>query len=217
MHNVNDWVKIIDISSNEILVAGQVSKRKENYEMIEDDKKIPHQFSCISFDDRWFFSETTNANHFSIEPNEEHLIKPLNINSMPSYYKIVHSNYAFENADADIFREQNLQELDEEIKGLVESLNLFDGAVTTSSCCGHGISPAWVDIQFNDIKFLGLLIKILNKESYRYNFVLRTDTGIQNSYYQKPILKLITVNKGKEAYKIIDKLSKELTILSRNM
>lgn len=94
---------------------------------------------------------------------------------------------------------------------------MFDGAVTTSSCCGHGISPAWVDIQFNDIKFLGLLIKILNKETYRYNFVLRTDTGIQNSYYQKPILKLITVNKGKEAYKIIDKLSKELTILSRNI
>ena len=215
--NVGSWIKIIDKETNKILIAGKISKRKDNAYIGEDAhfQSLIQDFKGVSIEDKWFFNEC-NQRKFSIEENNDHLIKEFDINEIPLTYIIKKVNEIAEDTDysgVDIFREYDITELDEEVKDLVYALNKIDGLKTVSSCCGHGENPLWIDIQFDNIKSLSLLINLIWKR-FNYDFIISTDTGIVNNHTDHCILKLYTTKIGKEAYEAANKLTKHLNVLS---
>lgn len=208
MINVDEWVKIVDNQTNKVIAAGKVTKRKDNYV----DNGVKYSFNAIAFEDKWFFNEKYKE-HFHIEPNEEHLEIPYNENNIPDYYKVIAAKDVEYDDKVDIYREYGIDELDEEVKDLVYALNKIDGLKTVSSCCGHGKKPLWVDIQFDNIKSLSLIINLIWKR-FNYDFIISTDTGIVNNHTDHCILKLYTTKIGKEAYEAANKLTRHLNVLS---
>ena len=207
MYKVDDWVKIIDKKTGNIIGAGQVKQRKDRFD--DQSQNIHITMSIISLDAKWFFNENKTEN-FSIVNNPEHLIIEFKEENIPNtYIKLPFKIVDEYDGNGDVYRDWGIDELDIEVKDLVTVLNLFDGMHTIGSCCGHGEDPLWVDIQFSNIKLLGMLCKIISTK-FTYDFILTTHYGLINTNISHPIFKLQTAALGEEAYKKAKELTKEL-------
>lgn len=108
---------------------------------------------------------------------------------------------------ADIYRENNMCELDPEIECLVKAINEIPNLCTSGSCSGHGEDPAWVTITFFDYDQILYLSNII----YYYfidDFVLQTHkTCVNPSNGHKINMMLKSTKIGEEAYKKVRELS----------
>lgn len=189
------WVTIINKSTNDIMASGLLVAWKDMHKQL------------ISFDFRYFFSTEENS-LYRIETSS------ISQNSIPFDYDKYKENvfpYANQNdiefATHCIFREYDMTELDPEIAPLVYALNKA-GYETTGSCCGHGKKEGWIRVNFKDFPSLLFLFDILNKERFRYKFLLRMNAGDINIKPGEIRLSLDTMNIGEEAYRDILDLAK---------
>lgn len=194
MFRHNDWVKIIDNKSNEILVAGKIVNLKEQI-----DSNIDVDFYLISFDDKHFFNEQGTKN-YRIEPNEEKII--IEYKEVPSHYYVVMYKDVFtdKDASADVFIEYDIYELDEEVVHLVKSLNNICGLKTIGSCSGHNEMQLWITILFTNFSSIKFLTDILEKK-FKDKFVLSTTCNHRNSNPESIVFTLISNEIGQLAYK----------------
>lgn len=189
------WVTIINKSTNDIMVSGQLVAFKD----------LPKQL--ISFDFKYFFSVEENPLY---EIQISQTSKTVISFDHDKYKEII---FLYVNHDAHdfskefIFREYDITELDPEIAPLVYALNRA-GYETTGSCCGHGKTEGWIRVNFKDFPSLLFLFDILNKDKFRFKFILRTNAGDVNIKPGEIRLSLDTINIGKEAYKDILDLAK---------
>ena len=206
MYKVNDWIKIIDKQTGNIIGAGQIQKRKDIDENVETG--ILNKVTGVSFDSKWFFNELPDK-HFIIKDNPEHLIVEFKEENIPDTYYKLHSSEFTDDNTADVYREWGIDELDPEVEPLVKILNEYSEMTTVSSCCGHGIRELYVDIQFYNITRIGLLCKIIYNK-FINDFRLTTKRSIVNINHTAPILRLESIAIGKEAYQKANELVKEL-------
>ena len=199
MFETGKWAKIIDVKTGNIIVAGQIVSRKD----CSYDKK----YDCISFDNRWFFN-LNRKNTFNVISNPLGQQVQFDEKLADNYIK-VYWNQKDDDDEADIYRDWDINELDPEVKSLVNVLNKFEGIKTVTSCCGHNEFPLQVTIQFSDIHMICLIAKVLYMKFNR-DFILSTKYNIVNNNLDRVLLDLYTTAIGEEAYQKAEELTKEL-------
>lgn len=186
-------VKLVNKTTNEIIASGLLTAWKDLPELL------------ISFDARYFFV---------VRENPLYTIEIINDNSKVEFDKEKFKDYVYpykgmeirNNKEELIFREFDINELDPEIAPLVYALNNA-GYKTTGSCCGHGGDIAWIHTIFENFLSLKNLVKILEKDQFKFKFKLSTDSNITNTANKEIRLSLETTKIGKEAYKDILELT----------
>lgn len=190
------WVKLIDKTTNEIIVSGLLVAFKDLPELL------------ISFDFKHFFVTRENP-LYNIEVIEDHNIVNFDSKKYESYIHPYINMHLRDVSNEYIFREFDMNELDPEIAPLVYILNDL-GYKTTGSCCGHGEDEAWVHINFEDFFNLKNLVKILEKDEFKHDFVLTTHPNVINTHPREIRLSLQTTSKGQKAYDDVLRLTEYL-------
>lgn len=192
------YCKIVNRFTGKIIAAGKVVNHKD----------IP--IKCISFDDKHFFNLNKKILYKFIFCDYCDEVKFDNIKYKN---KIMLWRYVYKCKSSFVYRDYDITELDEEIKDLVFAINKIN-LRTVSSCCGHGVLPAWIYICFENFNDIRKMLDILSSKDFNNKFVLTTDEYIINKDRSEIFLALKTVKIGKEAYKDINELSKYIKILS---
>lgn len=208
--------KIID-KNDKVLVNDY--KKNSKVIIFAHDLKKPF----ISFDNKHFFnSDSTKFKIIENYNNDE--IVPFDLKKFSDYNiiqlrgllyveNISDEEFEKEIKKYDIVYDYGIDELDPEVKNLVDALNSSGlNLETYGSCSGHGLSPLWVTIGFNDyisIKRIVLLIDIEFHNSLELSTEGRIehDDGWNNNNF---ILQLTTKAIGEEAYKLADDFAKVL-------
>lgn len=172
--------------------------------------------NLISFDDKHFF----NLNSQELVYKE---IKDKNINfnkikfdinnfkkyKMDMWHKICFDKELIDDTVV-IYRENDINELDPEVKDLVNVINKLPCVNTVSSCSGHGTKGLFVGIKINSLGILEVLVKILY-DNFNKLFILTTKPGyVQNGIGNGIICNIQTSSYGEEAYEQAKKLTKIL-------
>lgn len=107
----------------------------------------------------------------------------------------------------------SINDLDPEVKNLVNALNNCGLNIRTNgSCSGHIRHPLWITIVFNDYISLKSII-LLNSIEFNNSFIISTDSRISNGGGMNSSdfrLQLSTRVTGEEAYKLADEFAKSL-------
>ena len=213
----DEWIKVYG-KNDELLVAGKVVCTKDS-EGIDNDEENLIKFKGFSFENKFYFNEKSLNKTLFVKPNEEHLVKEFDSEHMPEYLSMILYRNCMDNpsnAEKDVYREFDIDELDEEVVRLVNALNQFDGFRTTGSCCGHNEFPLFVDIFISDLKPLGILLWVLNKPKYAKLLQITSCPDLKNNNIHSVMLRLRTTVIGEEAYKIADDFAKYLEVIGRN-
>lgn len=187
--NKGDYYKVVDKATKEIICAGPISFIKNTANMS----------ILISFDNKYFFKFEGTMKYKVIE-NSKHLEIPLKLEFLNRYAVCLYEDY-FNYPDYDIFREYDINELDEPVIKLVTILNKFDDIENTGSCCGHGDNYLWVDIMFHSLSSINLIIDLLNDDKWNNKFILSNYYTNKNKSNYSVMLHLRSFTKGEEAYK----------------
>lgn len=213
---INNWYKIIDKKTSKILCAGEVCNCKSK---VFTPVSKARDFNCISFDNKYFF-KVTDENQYLILPNLDKICVPLDFTTIPVTYEICLWRDAKNNLKADIYREYDIIELDTEVISLVAAINDFEDVNTVGSCSGHNKDPLWIDIKFYSMSFLRILLTILEKSPFNFNFRLCTSPTIINNDKSGIILQLRSEQIGLEAYRatiqLADRLKEVNVLLGQN-
>lgn len=196
----NKYVKIINKFNKNVIVAGKVINVKQ----------VP--VSCITFDNRYFFSVRKNFLYNIIVEDKPIIEKKFDFQKYKFFIKLWRK--AINHPKWLIFREFDFSEIDKEILPLVNSLNKLTNIQTVSSCCGHGKSVAWVDIKFYDFLSVQMILNIIDKQEFKNKFILTSLPRIFNNSNNSIILSLQTSSIGKDAYNDVLQLSKYIDNLN---
>lgn len=108
-------------------------------------------------------------------------------------------NFNFDNPKL-VYIDQNIHNIDNEVKELVQVLNFIPHLKTTGSCSGHGKEKLWVNFVCYDLNVLNKLISLfLFQGRFNNKFTIKTDPTLEwdpNGIH----LKLESKQKGKNAY-----------------
>lgn len=195
----NNYYKIIDIKTNAIICAGKIT-------FIKQTKDMP---ILISFDNKFFFN-SEGTSKYKVVKSDTEVDVPLLRNIILESYKICLYEDYFNYPDYDIFREYDINELDEPVIKLVTILNKFDDIETTGSCCGHGDNYLWVDIMFHSLSSINLIIDLLNDDKWNNKFILSNYYTNKNKSNYSVMLHLRSFTKGEESYKDASLLADDL-------
>lgn len=144
---IDDQYLIVTAYSGKLVCSGKLINHK--YDLV-------NKQYLYSIDNKYFFPE-----------QPDHLITQLSKEPI-AYYEFVPSQFSDliilpwkdRQQFADVYIENTIFELDEEIKDLVYAINLA-GYETKGSCSGHHEGPSWVSIAFYNleqlIKFCSLI------------------------------------------------------------
>lgn len=187
------YCKVINRITGEIIASGKIINHKD----------VP--VKCISFDNKYFFNLKKKLFYKIIFCDYCDEIKFDNIKYKN---KIILWRKAPVKKNAFVYREYDINELDDEIKDLVHIINKLN-LRTVGSCSGHNEKPAWVDISFINFKQLKKFLEILSSDKFYGKFTLSSDILV-NSVDDEIILRLKTNSIGKKAYADIDYLTKYL-------
>lgn len=208
---LEDYATIIDKETNEIIASGKIIGIKDRY--IEQYRKYfffkgykEIGSFCISFDNKYFFN--TKSDRFIFLKKSDKSVdfdtKLLTVYSNQKYSGII--------TNADIYIENTINELDEEVVRVVKLLNKVPGIKTCGSCSGHGLEKLWVSMTFFDVQSIRLIAKIIY-EKFDEKFVLSTKKHRSQITKNCVELSLISKNKGKKAYKDIDEFCDVLEVI----
>lgn len=191
---IDTWCKIIDINTQNIVLAGKVYNTKKQ--------------GLLSFDNKFFFREKGTSKYFITDNLEKIEIK----NPIPNNYILVPYRGNNNNTTADVFRDYDITELDEEVKELVYALNKIDGITTTGSCSGHGKEKLYVNFIVNkddNLKFLSTILIHFTRD-----FILKDHMKkFNNSNNNTKMFELQSIKMGEAAYKAANKLAKYINAL----
>jgi hypothetical protein len=190
----------IDVFYKNVLVCrGKIIRTKQN--------DGAHEMYLVSIDNKYFF----NLSHpyvtfiFTSPDNETYIRLP---------EKVVKWRDCPTNQDEYVYEENDINELDEEVKHLVAALNQLQYIETNGSCSGHDVDYLWVDFNCTDFRALQRFIKLFEQGGIAsQDWMIRTDwmlTPQENTI----ILKLECQHKGKLAYKLAEELACYLDTIS---
>ena len=144
------WYEVRDSSTGEVLSRGHNIRYKTNRP-----GNIHLRYVCT--DDKWFFNMDSDKFIIKqIEPMTEEDVIPFTREKEYEW-----GYWSDVSRDEDIYRDWSIDELDEEVRPLVEELNKWDGVQTVGSCCGHGRGPLWVQINFQGVSNANIILNIL--------------------------------------------------------
>lgn len=149
-----DYVQVIDNAKREVVFQGLVTNIKVQCHNDDDSEtdELEENERMFSIDDKYFF-KLDDAKYTVVKlaknfVNKEFIRKNYTVQSWGSCCDVNRD-------DIDIFIEHSIDELDEEVKSIVNTLNKFSmNMKTTGSCSGHGKGYAWVTILFNNSRVL---------------------------------------------------------------
>lgn len=209
-YSLEDNISIIDKNTNNIIVAGKISYIKDTISyykryMYFIHKKVKENVTYVSFDSKYFFN--VNSKRFVIKKSND--IKNFDVTTLDNY-KYYHYRSA-KTSTADIYIENTTDELDKEVVRLVHILNKIPNVMTSGSCSGHNIKPLWVSMTFRDIKSIKFIANLLYNK-FCDKFVLSTKNNRSQTTPDGVELCIISLNKGKKAYKDTEDLCNSLEV-----
>ena len=189
-----DYLTIKDLNGN-VLASGKVVGRKTI-------SRCEHAFNHGSVDGNFYFNLDSKQFLFDKRSKPVDLVKFENRDNL---FNVVDWKDSSEIVDADIYRDNDIDELDEEVSFLVECLNRLEGLTTTCSCCGHGEFNLYVDFVLTDLKPLLVLEYLISKEFRKdFNLLFDKDRVIADDSVK---LTLSSAGKGRIAYFAANKLA----------
>ena len=209
--SVLDFIQVVDNKTKKIIIQGQVQNEKAFAPTTNSKtgKKLEDTERLLSVDEKYFFK--LNDSRYTVYKldkdfiDEDFIKKEYNINSWDSYDEVTRNEF-------NMFRENTLLELDNEVDSVVHTLNEFSPYLsTTGSCSGHDIGPAWITMRIYNSRTLIDFINILIP--YKHKLVFTTEEKqceYGASFNEKPFfprnieMSLRTKEIGKPAYRTLD-------------
>lgn len=196
-----DYLIIKDLNGK-VLASGKVVGRKTI-------SRCEHAFNHVSVDGNFYFNLDSKQFMFEKKNKPVDLVK---FDDKNTSFNVVAWQDSNEIVDADIYRDNDINELDDEVSFLVECLNRLEGLTTTCSCCGHGEFNLYVDFILTDLKPLLILEYLISKEFRKdFNLLFDKDRVIADDSVN---LTLSSAGKGRIAYLAANKLAMRLYELS---
>ena len=201
-----DYVQVVDNATGRLIMQGFVTDEKThcpagdgNQIALEEDQKL------LTLDNRNYFS--MRSSKYTVYRLPESAVDE-------NYIKRNYDLRTWRSCDkaglegADIFIEHSCEELDKEVEGLVKTLNKFSLHMkTTGSCSGHEKHPAWVSIQFSNIRALEDFLSVFEPFKAKMDITTHEDlsegelTFNENAYFPwLVVLEIKTKDVGKPAY-----------------
>lgn len=189
-----DYLIIKDLNGK-VLASGKVVGRKTI-------SRCEHAFNHVSVDGNFYFNLDSKQFMFEKKNKPVDLVK---FDDKNTSFNVVAWQDSNEIVDADIYRDNDINELDDEVSFLVECLNRLEGLTTTCSCCGHGEFNLYVDFILTDLKPLLILEYLISKEFRKdFNLLFDKDRVIADDSVN---LTLSSAGKGRIAYLAANKLA----------
>ncbi len=205
---LNNYFKIF--FNDSIIAAGKcISYKHEN---AKNNNNWPA--NCISFDDKYFFNTSSQKLKIQESNTCQYFLK--DISDLKKILKITKWSKAGLHFNYDVFIENTAFELDPQIQPLVLALNKLDNIYTVGSCCGHNKIKPYVDIRFQSLNALKILLVILEHKSFKHNFTLSSSSTIINSASDFVVLKLQSTFIGEKGYNNIIQLAEYLNVFTNN-
>lgn len=196
-----DYLIIKDLNGK-VLASGKVVGRKTI-------SRCEHAFNHVSVDGNFYFNLDSKQFIFEKKNKPVDLVK---FDDKNTSFNVVAWQDSNEIVDADIYRDNDINELDDEVSFLVECLNRLEGLTTTCSCCGHGEFNLYVDFILTDLKPLLILEYLISKEFRKdFNLLFDKDRVIADDSIN---LTLSSAGKGRIAYLAANKLAMRIYELS---
>lgn len=150
-HVNKEWFEVFDAETGELLSSGQVKGYKSN-------NPSHKNLVLISFDGKWYFN--VRSPKFIVNKKEEgRPYIPFDESKLPRY---TWKKWQDHSGDVpDLYREHGYDEIDPEVRPLVDELNMWEGIETVGSCCGHGKGNLWIQINVTDLTSLNTILNIL--------------------------------------------------------
>lgn len=195
LYNIGNKVSVKDSKTKAVLVAGTILSIKDEVPCFSDGVLTKKKMLLISFDQKHYFNVTSNS--FVVENNCNDDVV-FNDDILSQY---AHTSYNGKHVSVyDIYIENTINELDDEVVRLVHALNRIPNVITSGSCSGHGIEPLWVSMTFRDVMTIKFIASLLY-DRFRDEFVLSTlNSRLQNTC-DGVELALISLDKGEKAYR----------------
>lgn len=203
----NEYIVIIDNKTKNPIIYGQVKGFKTSYTKVENNKFTQYPLKCVSVDEKYFFN--LKSKKFKIKKlNKCHQLTDIkNIEkNIPNNYVITLWKNAYLNNSSDVYREFSYNEIDEEIKKLVYTLNKIEGIETKTSCSGHYKEPFNICLQFFNMKSIILLTHLISNK-FNNTLLLTTDPIITQYSNDSVMLVLKSIDIGENAYKEANRLN----------
>ena len=164
---MGERVEIIEKDTSKVLARGNIISKKDT-DGVNMDMKL------ISLDWKYYFNPFSENFVIRITDSSD------DVEYAPSYrQKIVPWGSKKHEANVDIYRENDISELDEEVKDLVFEINKWPGVQTWQSCSGHDRTPLWVTCMFT--KYNTLLFFITLMTSYNKGLLNKFKLDITSS------------------------------------
>jgi hypothetical protein len=130
----------------------------------------------------------------------------------------------------DLYRDFCYDEIDPEVKPLCDELNKWNGIKTIGSCCGHGRSELWVQVDALNVHNLNAILNVLRSPKIFPKMIDRFRIPIDgtraqcincNSIIHSPSMVLsivlMTTDKGEKAYESANLFARYLKEVRENM
>lgn len=185
---------IIKDKNNQILASGKIAGRKTISEKYE--------FNHVSVDGRYFFNLDSKDFIFEFKNS---VVEEKIFDGSLEYTEWADS---FFKPNQNIYRDKDIDELDEEVKLLVKCLNRITGVTTIGSCCGHGEKILYVDFIISDLSAIAKL-EYLISHYYIDDFDLLYDST-RFIVDGNIVLTLQSKKIGEEAFRASDSLAEKI-------
>ena len=214
---IGDFVQVIDNASGRIVIQGQISGHKTNS---SPEHKLEGEERLLSVDGRHYFKLDDDA----------YTVKKLDVNYADDNF--IEANYNerpwgryndYDRSKVNMYRDNSIDELDIEVKHVVDTINMFSPSMhTEGSCSGHGKHQAWVSITFEDLRDLNDFLDAL--VPFKMKIDLTTDEHInvsRNVFCGKPFFPrhvemcLKTKEIGAPAWQALDEFADYLNLIIR--
>ena len=195
---------LIDSLLNKVIAQGDIINQKNVFATEKNEFK---KCNAISFDNIHFI--VIKNHHKLLQTDIETFILDI-----PDSYIIKNWTDVCENDCADVYIEKNINDLDEEVIDLVNSLNQLKNIRTTGSCSGHMRDVLWVDISFETLKSLNIFCNKLLLFSDK--FILHTAPNVICNDKEGVLLRLSSKQIGKPAYSAAITFAKFLALKKEN-
>lgn len=190
------YVKVIDKRNDTVIASGKVIGTKNAVEN-----------NGISFDNKWFFRKTKTLDFEVVDFVETKLCDdPESLDLNCSHLTEVYPE------DIDVIRDYGYDEIDIEIRDYVYRLNeITTNIKTTTSCCGHGREPWYIEFEFSEFHDMSKFINVV--ETFGGQLQLFSNTTSGPVMRTKNIHLILKPNVDDWDFKLLNKFCRKLEMI----